>query len=310
MSSPEVTITLGRTGQVVTKGGKRPRGEGFERSGDSFLFSANKRNRGDGMMQGPVVNGVNGSQIAQNDLRLKLMHKRLSKKIHNVVEEERKIDPHKKLVKVIHPTTSSSVSSYMLPHGPAHDGSKVSRQILPKEIADDMCKVDSLGKFYSYQPIGGLGVRSPDQILKSYSRLSPPGNFNEEIRKVTSLRTPDLSRGGRFLSDEILDASRWTGTPPVIMKASSQAGNLVTRAAPAIGITQTVSHMGEEPQTLAGFLHSLGLGKYVVNFEAEEVDMAILRQMGDRDLKEMGIPMGPRKKILLALLAGLKRQTL
>jgi len=31
------------------------------------------------------------------------------------------------------------------------------------------------------------------------------------------------------------------------------------------------------------------------------VDMAALKQMGESDLKDMGVPMGPRKKILLAL---------
>ncbi|KAK4270205.1 hypothetical protein QN277_023272 [Acacia crassicarpa] len=49
------------------------------------------------------------------------------------------------------------------------------------------------------------------------------------------------------------------------------------------------------------FLHSLGLEKYLITFQAEEVDMTALMHMTDDDLKAMGIPMGPRKKILLAL---------
>jgi protein bicaudal C len=52
---------------------------------------------------------------------------------------------------------------------------------------------------------------------------------------------------------------------------------------------------------VAGLLHSLGLGKYSLIFQAEEVDMAALRHMSDSDLKELAVPMGPRKKILLAL---------
>ncbi|KAG0451414.1 hypothetical protein HPP92_026429 [Vanilla planifolia] len=47
----------------------------------------------------------------------------------------------------------------------------------------------------------------------------------------------------------------------------------------------------EEPLTVAALLHSLGLGKYAIHFQAEEVDMSALRQMGDHDLKELGIPM-------------------
>ncbi|GLT28172.1 hypothetical protein SLA2020_031230 [Shorea laevis] len=49
------------------------------------------------------------------------------------------------------------------------------------------------------------------------------------------------------------------------------------------------------------FLESLGLDKYVITFKAEEVDMSALFHMTDEDLKALGIPMGPRKKILLAL---------
>lgn len=49
------------------------------------------------------------------------------------------------------------------------------------------------------------------------------------------------------------------------------------------------------------FLQSLGLEKYQITFKAEEVDMAALMHMGDDDLKALNIPMGPRKKILLAL---------
>lgn len=50
-----------------------------------------------------------------------------------------------------------------------------------------------------------------------------------------------------------------------------------------------------------GFLQSLGLEKYLITFQAEEVDMTALVHMNDEDLKALGIPMGPRKKILLAL---------
>lgn len=53
--------------------------------------------------------------------------------------------------------------------------------------------------------------------------------------------------------------------------------------------------------TVDGFLQSLGLEKYLITFQAEEVDMTALEHMTDEDLKAMGIPMGPRKKIILAL---------
>ncbi|XWS76081.1 hypothetical protein CRYUN_Cryun01aG0146600 [Craigia yunnanensis] len=53
--------------------------------------------------------------------------------------------------------------------------------------------------------------------------------------------------------------------------------------------------------SVEGFLLSLGLEKYAITFQAEEVDMTALVHMTDEDLKALGIPMGPRKKIILAL---------
>ncbi|KAG0462640.1 hypothetical protein HPP92_021116 [Vanilla planifolia] len=53
--------------------------------------------------------------------------------------------------------------------------------------------------------------------------------------------------------------------------------------------------------SLEGFLQSLGLEKYIITFKVEEVDMAALMHMNEDDLKALGIPMGPRKKILLQL---------
>ncbi|XVF21365.1 hypothetical protein REPUB_Repub12eG0084200 [Reevesia pubescens] len=53
--------------------------------------------------------------------------------------------------------------------------------------------------------------------------------------------------------------------------------------------------------SVEGFLQSLGLEKYAITFQAEEVDMTALVHMTDEDLKALGIPMGPRKKIILAL---------
>lgn len=68
-------------------------------------------------------------------------------------------------------------------------------------------------------------------------------------------------------------------------------------------ITNTVSKKKAEQkiESVDSFLFSLGLEKYSKKFNAEEVDMTALLHMNDDDLKAMSIPMGPRKKILLAL---------
>lgn len=53
--------------------------------------------------------------------------------------------------------------------------------------------------------------------------------------------------------------------------------------------------------SVEGFLQLLGLEKYIITFKVEEVDMAALMHMNEADLKALGIPMGPRKKILRSL---------
>ncbi|XP_057964197.1 uncharacterized protein LOC131155226 [Malania oleifera] len=57
----------------------------------------------------------------------------------------------------------------------------------------------------------------------------------------------------------------------------------------------------QKTDTVDSFLQSLGLEKYSITFQAEEVDMTALVHMSDEDLKALGVPMGPRKKIRLAL---------
>lgn len=57
----------------------------------------------------------------------------------------------------------------------------------------------------------------------------------------------------------------------------------------------------QKVESVDSFLQSLGLEKYSITFQAEEVDMTALVYMTDEDLKALGVPMGPRKKIILAL---------
>ncbi|KAJ0792577.1 putative sterile alpha motif domain-containing protein [Helianthus annuus] len=46
-----------------------------------------------------------------------------------------------------------------------------------------------------------------------------------------------------------------------------------------------------QAETVDSFLQSLGLEKYSITFQAEEVDMTALLHMTDEDLKAIGIPM-------------------
>ncbi|KAH8944118.1 hypothetical protein BDL97_13G091900 [Sphagnum fallax] len=89
----------------------------------------------------------------------------------------------------------------------------------------------------------------------------------------------------------------------VVRNSSSGAQAATQAAAPVLKRTASVTKpsAGGSEQTVAGLLQSLGLGKYSIILQAEEVDMTALRHMSESDLKELGMPMGPRKKILLAL---------
>src|SRR5436305_11145084 len=52
---------------------------------------------------------------------------------------------------------------------------------------------------------------------------------------------------------------------------------------------------------IATWLAQRGLEKYAAVLAANEVDFAALRYLTDADLKELGLPVGPRRKLLAAI---------
>ncbi len=54
---------------------------------------------------------------------------------------------------------------------------------------------------------------------------------------------------------------------------------------------------------VASWLARLGLQKYIEAFSANEIDFDSLRHLGEDDLKELGLPLGPRRKVLAAIAA-------
>jgi class 3 adenylate cyclase/predicted ATPase len=52
---------------------------------------------------------------------------------------------------------------------------------------------------------------------------------------------------------------------------------------------------------VGGWLRSLGLGQYEALFRANEIDADILPELTDVDLKELGVPLGHRKRLLRAI---------
>lgn len=285
MSEPRVTITLGRSGQVVKRGGSK------RFIGSDGFPSDNKRLREDDIKWRHGDRRFDEPGIAQKDLRLKLLRKRHAK-------EQRKMEQHVKLSKAVQLPARAN----MLQREPQPEGSSLLRQHPSKEILGDIHPEESSRKYYSSPNMNGLRFRSPHRVWTTSRGLSPPRTFSDP-RQVPSTWTANVSRTGPFLSKEAVDSSRQTTLIP--LKATAET---VRPAVPIGGVMLKSSHMVVEPLNVASLLHSLGLGKYAITFQAEEVDMTALKQMSDKDLKELGIPMGPRKKILLALQPRPKRQ--
>ena len=54
---------------------------------------------------------------------------------------------------------------------------------------------------------------------------------------------------------------------------------------------------------IAAWLRELGLERYEQAFQEAEIDAEVLPELTDADLKELGVPLGPRKKLLKAMAA-------
>nr|VDD38895.1 unnamed protein product [Brassica oleracea] len=97
-----------------------------------------------------------------------------------------------------------------------------------------------------------------------------------------------------------LKTSTRLATRPAVKNGSEEttAGKMIPHFLQTIVLLSVLYAAGT---SVDSFLESLGLEKYSTSFQVEEVDMDALMHMTDDDLKALLIPMGPRKKILLAL---------
>ena len=60
-------------------------------------------------------------------------------------------------------------------------------------------------------------------------------------------------------------------------------------------------------QQIADWLRKLELGQYAQTFAENEIDVFVLPHLTDQDLKDIGVPLGPRRKILAAITAEIGR---
>src|SRR5215813_5636908 len=62
---------------------------------------------------------------------------------------------------------------------------------------------------------------------------------------------------------------------------------------------------GPPMQQIADWLEKFGLGQYAQRFAENEIDVAVLCHLTDQDLREIGVPLGHRRKMLAAIREGM-----
>ncbi|XVE67994.1 hypothetical protein DITRI_Ditri09bG0032900 [Diplodiscus trichospermus] len=278
MAKPRVTITLGGSGKVEKmrdgamvdqrrmSGSKRFLQNKSWSNGSAYSsMYSNKRMREEGAEWRSGGSRGQGFRIAGNDLRLKLIRKYRQHHFGGAFYERRKKNVER-LPKDIRPSQNLN---------------KHPRRLGPNSI-------DNLSRNTHNGITDGLHIYPLQNMDGQRGFAEMP-----QIIPTASAQANLFSSNGDFYP------SREAGLVPFTEKAIT--ARPVTYVAPMSGIIQRRPQFDEALSTVAAFLNSLGLGKYAFSFRDEEVDMTALRQMGDRDLKELGIPMGPRKKLLLAL---------
>ncbi|GER32306.1 sterile alpha motif domain-containing family protein [Striga asiatica] len=159
-----------------------------------------------------------------------------------------------------------------------------------------LTRMDTVISKHSPWTLERLRQRSPDESLAT-SRGPVAPNRRDILQEKLAVRAHDDVRMSTCINKDASPVGQMkTGAP--VSAQLPQPRNL----------TQRSPYMVDDQVTVDSFLRSLGLEKYAILFKAEEVDMYSLKRMAERDLKELGIPMGPRKKILLALQPRLRQQ--
>uniref|UniRef100_A0A2P2JS54 SAM domain-containing protein n=1 Tax=Rhizophora mucronata TaxID=61149 RepID=A0A2P2JS54_RHIMU len=313
-SRDRVTITLGQSGQVVKRTATVPEADysdyppnaGSKRSikdrlGSNFDGSLlhesqahNKRQRGDSYVD---VNGMKDICFGKDDLRFKLMRKNVCRKAQSD-DHGKSVDLREKLSRKMQPPVPPCSSLDMQQRMPRQKETfrscpdiwqrmlepkdTIFRQISPTRSADDLPMMRSSRNSYSPWMLDHIRQRSPVQITGASRGISPPRNV--EARKQRPLsRTFEDVRIPSYVNRDVLNAPRSVSSSTAFMTKSVLP---TAPSKPAAPLPVQLPPPGGVPQ------RSLFM-----------VDMAALKQMGENDFKELGVPMGPRKKILRALVA-------
>ncbi|EAY94457.1 hypothetical protein OsI_16227 [Oryza sativa Indica Group] len=290
----------------------------------SESYDGQQRNKRRQIETNGLQHGDNDCQVGRDDLRLKLMKKGLSS---NGGAEQNGVDLREKLSRKPKNIRRYDARGHVPESRSRYDGRDKIPELrsrygmrerlpeprtsaLPSRIPsarsmDDLLKLDSSREAYSSWS-GNLRHRSPEK-LKSARRDMSPSRTYDHIRSMPPIRSAGTSRTSGLITRDAPAALRtqpYAGKSTISIDTTQPANGVASSAT----VMPTAPVMPEVPLTVTGLLNSLGLEKYVFLFHAEEVDMAALSQMGDSDLKEIGVPMGPRKKILQAVAPYSKRR--
>uniref|UniRef100_A0ACD5UCA1 Uncharacterized protein n=2 Tax=Avena sativa TaxID=4498 RepID=A0ACD5UCA1_AVESA len=266
-------------------------------------------------------------QIGRDDLRLKLMRKGLSQKI-NGDSEQNGVDLREKLSRKSKnrqgheargrdPESRSIYDVREVPESGSRYGSRgralgsrASTLVSSSaRCADDLFKLESSGKPYPSWTADGSRDSSPEELPSVRRDMTPPRSVRrgmspprtyDQTRSIPSHGSPGAARYPSHITRVIPDTLRarepYEGKSNILLDTVQPANGISSS-----GTRVPIAPVPEEvPLTVTGLLKSMGLEKYIVLFQGEEVDMTALSQMKDSDLKDMGVPMGPRKKILQA----------
>nr|XP_034603338.1 ankyrin repeat and SAM domain-containing protein 6-like isoform X3 [Setaria viridis] len=284
---------------------------------DSDFYESRHRNKRQQTESNSSL-GDDGSDrhVGKDDLRLKLMRKGLLQRSNGGAEQngvdlrEKLSRNHKNLPRYdASGRAPESRARYDMRDNPlelrsryssregvlASRPSPVASRIPSARSVDDLLKLDSSRKPYSSWTADGLRHRSPERLTSVRGDASPPRAF-DQIRPMPSHRSAGSLRPQSLITRDAPDTSRtqtYAGKSTISVDTVPKANGIT----PSSAALPTAPVMTEVPQTVTGLLNSLGLEKYLVLFQAEEVDMAALRQMGESDLKDMGVPMvGPEEE--------------
>jgi hypothetical protein len=92
------------------------------------------------------------------------------------------------------------------------------------------------------------------------------------------------------------------------MKKPSRAGSKPAKARPSKAsklkrniVPKAAEHRSSAMQQIAGWLDNLGMSEYAERFAESDIDTSVLRDLTDQDLKDLGVSLGHRRKMLRAI---------